>query len=125
MLIAFLRNSEPGATSVTRAVQTYNCGVTAITAYELLFGVHRSKKEIGESALLGMMTTWPFDHHASKIAAQLHANLIGTNRDIGVKDVLIAAVCLANSLPILTLNERHFGRVPGLTIYTPATLPSI
>ena len=123
MLIAFLRNSEPGATAVTRAVQTYNCSVTAITAYELLLGVHRSKKEIGENALLGMMTIWPFETAASSMAAQLHANLIRNNSDIGVKDVMIAAICLTNALPILTLNERHFSRVPGLIVYTPATLP--
>lgn len=123
MLIAFLRNQEPGATAVVNAVQQYTCGVTAITAYELLFGARRANKEIGESALLGNMTIWPFDHNASMVAAQLHADLIRSNSDIGVKDVLIAAVCLAYSLPILTLNDRHFARVAGLVVYTPATLP--
>jgi len=125
MLIAFLRNQEPGATAVVNAVQWYNCGVTAVTSYELLFGARRSKKEIGESALLGNMTVWPFNDNASKAAAQLHADLIGSNNDIGVKDVLIAATCLVHSLPILTLNDRHFARVPGLVVYTPATLPSV
>lgn len=34
---------------------------------------------------------------------------------------LIAAICLEHSLPLLTLNERHFSRVPGLQVLTPDT----
>lgn len=48
--------------------------------------------------------------------------LIRRNQDIGVKDVLIAAICLERSLPLLTLNERHFSRVSGLKVLTPDTL---
>ncbi len=33
--------------------------------------------------------------------------------------VLIAAICLEYGLPLLTLNDRHFTRVPGLTVLTP------
>lgn len=29
-------------------------------------------------------------------------------------------ICLEYGLPLLTLNERHFTRVPGLTVLTPA-----
>jgi tRNA(fMet)-specific endonuclease VapC len=89
----------------------------------LLFGVHRSSTEIGENALLGPMQVWPFDKAAAEKAARLHSDLISKNQDIGVKDILIAAICLVHSLPILTLNEKHFKRVPSLTVYTPTTLP--
>lgn len=123
VLIAYLRNRESGADAVVHAVQNYECGVTSITSYELLFGIHRSGKEIGERALLAPMRIWSFDQSAAEKAAQLHAELISTNQDIGVKDMLIAAVCLIHSLPILTLNHKHFSRVPSLTVYTPDTLP--
>lgn len=123
ILIAYLRGQEPGANSIVHAVQNYECCVTAITSYELLFGVQRSRKEIGENALLGFMKIWPLDHQAAEKAAELHANLIANNQDIGIKDVLISAVCLVHSLPILTLNAKHFSRVPSLSVYTPHTLP--
>ena len=118
VLIAYLKGREPGATAVERVVQDYTCYVTAITVYELLFGVARSKRPIGEDALLGVMEVAPFDD----VAARLHAELIGRNEDIGIKDVLIAAICLERSLPVLTLNERHFSRVPGLKVLTPDAL---
>jgi len=121
-LIAYLKGREPGATAVEEAVKQCNCFVTAITVYELLFGVARARKEIGEDALLGVMTTASFNETAARQAARLHDQLIRTNHDIGVKDVLIAAICLERNLPLLTLNERHFARVAGLTIFTPETL---
>lgn len=120
-LIAYLKGRDPGAAAVERAVKDYTCHVTAITVYELLFGVARAQKQIGEEALLGVMSVAPFDDATARRAARLHADLISRNEDIGVKDVLIAAICLEHSLPLLTLNERHFSRVPGLQVLTPDT----
>ena len=121
-LIAFLKGRNPGAAAVERAVREMDCCVTAITAYELLFGVARARRQIGEDALLGTLQTLPLDIAAARRAAQLHDELIRYNKDIGIKDVLIAAICLEHKLPLLTLNQEHFGRVPELTVVTPAQI---
>lgn len=121
-LVAFLKGRNPGAAAVERAVRELDCCVTAITAYELLFGVARARRQIGEDALLGALETLPLDMAAARRAAQLHDELIRHNKDIGIKDVLIAAICLEHKLPLLTLNQEHFGRVPGLTVVTPAEI---
>ncbi|MEI2689105.1 MAG: type II toxin-antitoxin system VapC family toxin [Anaerolineae bacterium] len=118
-LIAFLKGRNPGAAAVERAVRGMDCFVTAITAYELLYGVARARREIGEDALLGTMQALPLDIGAARRAAQVHDELIRRNQDIGIKDVLIAAICQEHDLPLLTLNELHFNRVPGLTVLTP------
>jgi len=122
VLIDYLKGREPGASAVEKAVKEYNCYVTATTVYELLFGVARAKKEIGEQALLGVMSVFPFDSGVAKRAAELHAELISRNQDIGIKDVFIAATCLEEEVPLLTANERHFSRVPELTVITPMIL---
>ena len=72
VLIAYLKGREPGASAVERAVREYNCCVTAITEYELLFGVARARRQIGEDALLGLMTILPFSDAAARRAATLH-----------------------------------------------------
>ena len=114
VLIDFLRNREPGASAVEKVVKEAECFVAAVTVYELLFGVARARKEIGEEALLGGMAVLPFDGIVAETTASLHAFLIRTNHEIGVKDVFIAATCLAHDIPVLTSNKRHFLRVPGL-----------
>jgi predicted nucleic acid-binding protein len=123
-LIAFLKDRDPGAAAVEHAVRTLDCFVTVITAYELLLGVARTRRQIGEDALLGSLQSLPLNIAAARRAAALHDELIRHNQDIGIKDVLIAAICLEHQLPLLTLNQQHFGRVPGLTVVTPTEITS-
>jgi tRNA(fMet)-specific endonuclease VapC len=118
--ITFLKGREPGAAAVEKAVRSYACFVTAIAVYELLFGMARAARRIGEDELLGGMTVLGLDNSAASRAALLHDDLIRRNHDIGVKDVLIAAICLAHDMPLLSLNQRHFSRVSGLQVVTPA-----
>jgi predicted nucleic acid-binding protein len=53
VLIGYLKGREPSASAVEKAVKECSSYVTTITVYELLFGVARAKKEIGEEALSG------------------------------------------------------------------------
>lgn len=122
VLIAYLKGREPGASGVERVVRECDCFVTAVTVYELLFGMTRARKQIGEEGLLSLMTVVPLDGSAARRAAALHDELIRRNEDIGLRDVLIAAICAERSLPLLTLNDRHSRRVPGLTVLTPETV---
>jgi len=87
-LINYLKGREPGASAVEKTVKEYDCCVTAITVYELLFGVARAKREIGEQALLSVMIILPFDNTVAKRAVTLHAELISQNQDIGIKTFL-------------------------------------
>lgn len=120
LLITYLRGREPGAMATLRAVRDFSCSVTAITAYELLFGLARAQKSIGETDLLSLMSILPFDEAAARRTATLHNELLRSGLDIGIKDTMIAAIALEHNLPLLTLNERHFTRVPGLQVVSVA-----
>jgi len=51
------------------------------------------------------------------------AELAGTTRRqtaIPTPDALIAATALTHRIPLMTRNRRHFDRVPGLTVVSPA-----
>ena len=118
LLIDFLKGREPSASAVEKAVKEVVCSITAITTYELLFGKARGNKDIGEDALLTMLTVLPLTDASAKRAALLHDTLIRQNQDIGLRDVLIAAICLEHHVPLLTSNEKHFSRVPDLQMIT-------
>jgi predicted nucleic acid-binding protein len=122
VLINFLKGREPSASALGRAVTEFSCVVTSITVYELLFGMARAKKQIGETALLDVMRILPLDDRAARRAARLHSELIESNNEIGIKDVLIAAICLEHSITLLTTNTNHFKRVPNLGVVTPEEL---
>jgi predicted nucleic acid-binding protein len=44
------------------------------------------------------------------------SDLIAQNKDIGIRDVFIASTALVHQLPLLTLNIKHFERVPALSL---------
>ena len=98
----------------------------AITASELLFGIHRAVSEWRRSrriafveALLGEVPTIPFDLPIARVHAQLLAELTATGQRIGANDLQIAATALALGYDVLTDNRRDFERVPGLAVQRP------
>ena len=96
--------------------------VTAITASELLHGVHRSggarrrKREAFVEDVLADLAILPFDLTSARKHAQLRADLERSGKPIGPHDLIIAATCLALHHEIATLNTGEFERVPGLAL---------
>lgn len=80
VLIAFLKGRDPAATALEWVIRHAQVYVTAITANELLFGVARANRRIGEAQLLEAMTILPFDIAAAARAATLHDELIRITR---------------------------------------------
>ncbi len=117
--IHMLRGNEK-VVSRARGQSPADLAVSAITHYELLYGVERSspgwkKKEGGKVLLLlEHMTILPFTAASSVHAAIIRAALEAAGHPIGPMDVLIAATALEYALPLVTHNLAEFERVPGL-----------
>jgi predicted nucleic acid-binding protein len=97
--------------------------VAAITASELLQGVHRAKDQARrarrEAFVEGILTAFPvlaFDELAARAHAQLWARLASKGRKVGAHDLLIAATAFARGLDVVTRDERSFPIIPGLTV---------
>jgi len=97
--------------------------VAAITASELLHGCHRAgdagvraRRSAFVDALLDALPVLPFGLPEARRHAELWAELARTGTAIGPHDLLIAATALAHGFVLATLNQREFGRVPGLRL---------
>ena len=100
-----------------------NLAISAITASELLHGVHRAAKKsqrAGREAfverLLEVWPVLPFDLTTARIHSRLWANLAAKGVAIGAHDLLIAATALANGKALITRDKRSFPRIPGLRV---------
>ncbi len=95
-------------------------GIAAITASELLHGVHRASPEYRmrrEAFVEGVLAAFPplaFDLLAARVHAQLWAGLASSGTDVGAHDRLVAATAIAAGWRVGTANVRHFARIPGL-----------
>lgn len=58
----------------------------------------------------------PFTDEAAIKAAQIYRQLKKDSLLIEFRDIFIAATCIVNDLPLITLNEKHFKRINGLVL---------
>jgi predicted nucleic acid-binding protein len=96
--------------------------LAAITASELLEGVHRADSEARRMAreafvenLLAAVRVVPFDLAIARVHARLRAR-IPRNRQVGAHDLLIGATAVALGYPVLSRDRRSFPRIPDLRV---------
>ena len=102
-------------------------GIASITASELLAGSYRASAERQRQQRLDfiefILTAVPvlsFDLAAARTHARITHELTRGGRSIGTHDLLIAATALTLGYGVVTHNVRHFDRIEGLSVYTPA-----
>jgi tRNA(fMet)-specific endonuclease VapC len=97
-------------------------GIAAITASELLHGVHRAvpeyraRREAFVETVLAAFPSLPFGLLAARAHARIGAELAAAGHDIGAHDRLVAATAITAGWRVGTANLRHFDRIAGLDI---------
>ena len=102
--------------------------IAAITAAELLHGVHRlrvSKRKARAEAIVETMLAafpvLPFDLLCARTHARVGAELSRRGVAVGTHDLLIAATAIARGFSVLTFDLRSFPRIPELDLEPLAT----
>lgn len=96
--------------------------LAAITAAEILHGVHRAtgrrrlQREAFVERLLEQLPVVSFDLVAARIHARVWAELAAKGSPVGERDLLIAATAMARGHSVATRDERSFPRIPGLPV---------
>jgi tRNA(fMet)-specific endonuclease VapC len=99
--------------------------LAAITASELLHGVHRAESAVRRQrrqdfveSVLEVIPVLPFDLDTARVHSRLWADLARTGSMIGSHDLQIAATAIARDLELVTANAREFGRVEGVVLHS-------
>jgi tRNA(fMet)-specific endonuclease VapC len=118
--------AERGQLDLESILQDYaetDFALAAITASELLHGVHRAKgtrrrarREAFVEAILARLPILAFDFVCARTHAFLWASLATRGVSIGAHDLIIGATAIARGLDVVTRDERSFPRVPGLSL---------
>jgi tRNA(fMet)-specific endonuclease VapC len=97
-------------------------GIAAITASELLHGVHRAteehrgQREAFVEAVLAAFPALSFDLLVARVHARLWSGLASSGADVGAHDRLVAATAMSAGWRVVSANARHFNRIPGLDV---------
>jgi tRNA(fMet)-specific endonuclease VapC len=99
-------------------------GIAAITASELLHGVHRAtpeyraRREAFVEAVIAAFPPLPFELLAARALARIWAELAAAGQDVGAHDRIVAATAISAGWRVGTANRRHFDRIAGLEVVT-------
>jgi predicted nucleic acid-binding protein len=97
--------------------------IAAITASELLHGVHRAKtlaqrhrREAYVEKLLASLPVFAFDLVVARLHASLDAQLASQGVIVGAHDLLIGATAVAAGYKVATHDLRSFSKIPGIEV---------
>jgi tRNA(fMet)-specific endonuclease VapC len=118
-----LVDAERGAGSLGRVPDEEGHAISAITASELLHGVHRAvdgarrtRRQAFVESVLTELETLPATLEVARVHADIWAQLEAAGKVIGAHDLWIAATAVAHDLRVATRNPCEFQRVPGLAV---------
>jgi len=97
--------------------------IAAVTASELLHGLHRLKGGVQQARaerfverLLERLPVVPFDLAVARVHARLGADLAAKGTSVGAHDLMIAATAVAIDFDLATRDLRSFPKIAGLTV---------
>lgn len=114
--------AEVGARLTRELGDGEDVAIAAITASELLHGVHRatpenvSRRESFVEAVIVAFPPVPFDLLTARAHARLSARLAAAGIDVGAHDRMVAATAIASGWRVGTTNLGHYQRIDGLHV---------
>ena len=94
--------------------------ISVVTYAELIYGVeHSSSKKINRSivdAFVNHLNIIEWDRSAAEYYGKIRASLQTSGNIIGAMDMMIAAHAVSQQMTLVTNNEKHFKRVPNLSV---------
>ena len=118
--IRYLNGRSPSLMTKLDGVDPSQVCVCSVVKAELFFGAEQSQnaeKTIkAQRVFLSRFPSLSFDDAAASSYAEIRANLTRRGQLIGPNDLMIAAICVANKVTLVTHNVAEFGRIGGLEI---------
>ena len=116
VFIEFLRAAKKDKTLLYKIADDSKLYVSTVTLFELYAGATNHSKWMDIKLLTEDLILLPLTVDVSQYAAKIFQKLRLENQIIEFRDIFIGATAIANKLPILTLNKKHFSRIADLEI---------
>lgn len=124
--IAAERRGDTVPAFLQRVIDTggdQEAALSAVGVVELVHGIHRAdtaerraRREAFVEELLAAVTVYPLTTDVARLAGKLDAEQQSRGIVIPFADLLIGATALSLGYSVLTVNPRHFRRVPTLSV---------
>jgi predicted nucleic acid-binding protein len=114
VIIDFFSNISPGAEVVSELISNERTAVTSVSVFELYAGIEGKRRLNQIETFIRDLIIFPLDIIEAAMAGKIYTQLKSKDNLIGTHDILIAAICLTNLLPLYTKNVSHFSKINDL-----------
>jgi len=120
ILSYYLKGDETVVANFGKYLQDYDLiEISIVTYYEIIGGLLAKNAlkqlsvfdELMDDNIILLMT-----EKSAKISAELYSTLRQKGNIVDDIDLLIAGIAIDNDMVLVTNNEKHFGRIPGLKL---------
>ena len=116
IIIDHLRKKNKRKSQYYKIVGNYTLFVSTVTLFELFAGAKDQQKMDDINNIIEYLKILPFTKKTAEKAGEIYLSLRRENKLIEIKDLFIAATAITHSLPLMSLNLRHFDRIEELRI---------
>ena len=116
IVIEHLRATNKFSTTLYLIPENTDLFISSVSMYELYMGAINQAGENELKVVMENIEVLNFTDDVAYKAAKLYNNLKKQNKLIEFRDIFIAATCIVNNLPLLTLNKKHFNRFEELAL---------
>ena len=119
VIIDFFRDISPAAEVFSELISLEKAAMTAISVFELYAGIEGAKRLRQIENLVQELIILPLNTLEAAIAGRISTQLKSRGKRVGTQDILIAAICVANDLPLYTKNMAHFSLIKDIRLLSP------
>ena len=116
ILIEHFRKGNKSKSILFKLSHYYQFCLSIITVFEIKIGLKTDRQKNDYRILVKEMEILPIDELCIENAVKIYHQLKKQNKLIELADLLIAASSISNSLPLLTLNVKHFENIPQIEL---------
>ena len=116
VVIDFFNGISPGAEVMSSLIFRQEVALTSVSVFELYAGIEGKRRLNQIETLIQGVTILPLDVIEAVIAGKIYTQLKSKGQLVGTHDILIAATCIANTVPLYTKNVAHFLKMEGIQV---------
>jgi len=116
IIIDFFTDAPPFAQAVSKLIKENKLAITSVSVFELYAGITGKKRLKQIEDFVKNIYVYPLNLIEAAIAGKIFTELKANGSLIGNQDILIAGICIANSLTLLTRNVTHFEIIKDLKL---------
>lgn len=126
VMIQLLRGREAEKRLFSSLEEKSIIATTILNVFELYYGAYKSRNPKANlaavKAFLATIEVLELDDRSAERSGEIMAKLESSGNMLDPRDLFTGCIALENGYAVLTRNQKHFERIPGLLVIEPPDL---